>query len=163
MQKAVTFNETGIDIQGIEWEIDALILSYPGDFPWPVKEIVLPAVENEKFYRQLINSMYKPVDKNFSSNILTTELGSYLSSRLLLRGFSISIDNHCLYMLCDSIRKLLPVETIRWRYVMQRFLATGWNNKAAVQLQQQSSRFINSLSVLYNSNEIELEKTVLGL
>jgi len=90
-------------------------------------------------------------------------LGSYLSSRLLRRGFRLSPDvTDCMYALADAVKAVSAVKVLRWRFVLDGLLRSGARNSAAARLLRQTGVVLETLSELSGGEELEWERTLLG-
>jgi hypothetical protein len=154
-------NGLGTIDRKIEFTIDSLILSNGKYKVIPINAISgLSESGKIEWYRLLISSRFcllpQVVPKAFV-------LGSYLTSRLMIRGIKFEFDVKCLYALSDAVKTSSLIEIMRWRFIVNRFIKIGIYKSVLVRLIRQADVIIDTLSHLSNDIFIQWEKKLLRL
>jgi hypothetical protein len=154
-------NGLGTTDRKIEFAIDSLILSTEKSKVIPLDMISKLSLSGKiEWYRLLISSRFCLLPHVKTNAFL---LGSYLTSRLMLRGIKFEFDVKCLYAFSDAVKTSSLIEIMRWRFILERFIKIGIYKSVIVQLIRQANIIINTLSHLSNDISIEWEKKILKL
>lgn len=87
-------------------------------------------------------------------------LGSYLATRMVLRGYRPVLDRASLFALADAIRSVDPIGVLRWRWLIGR-LATDEVRAMIDVILRQSHGFEEALVAVANPISIAHERSIL--
>jgi hypothetical protein len=157
MMKVLTTTEREIELL-----IDSFFLSQS-----PISDInsdqfpIASSQVQHEFSKLLYDSLCNESDV-IKRQIKTSQyLGSFLTSRLILRGFDLDFQNFYLYELANAIRSLSFLDTIRLNFILKYFTDHEIQNKAVGEFLRQSNKFIDSLTLLTQDDNIIYERKIL--
>jgi hypothetical protein len=91
-----------------------------------------------------------------------TDLGPYLTSRLLGAGFELPFDPSCMYALADAVKSVSLVDLLRWRFVCLKLLPQSCDNTSLQQLLNQVDPVLEALVGLSSIASVEYEHSFLA-
>lgn len=152
-----------MDLRKIEISTDSVFLSLksPEKVLSEISNSNLKAIQREHF-ELLLNSFLESGTPSYR-RVSAASLGSYLTSRLMIRGFELTFDISLAYSLLDAIRTSSIIEIERWHFIVGKFIRAGLKNKAIIRLYKQSRRVTETNSHIYYHSECLWEKDVLRL
>jgi hypothetical protein len=147
--------------RGIELIIDSMLLSSCAPDHLKFEELDISNIENSnmKYYELLFKSFYQIVNLEINQEAY---LGSYLSSRLILKGFHLKFENYYLYELADAIRTSSLINANRLFHILQALLRSMNIKEPVSVFLQQSYNYIDTLNRLTIDKDLMWEMKLLN-